>query len=181
MLIPSLATTSPLSMNIWQRPVHPDFLVAFNQILGGDSQSSIKRTKIAIKRRRAGTCGKMVTALGKVLFSNNIGVSFAYLMCLSFCVLSYFVNVFFHALYRIVSCITCLYFWKHTQASRFGGELAICPMTISQGSDVWNTQLISECLLGNYGYTCLNHFSQRFYTVFTKTVTRQIWDPSETR
>jgi hypothetical protein len=24
---------------------------------------------------------------------------------------------------------------KHTQASRFGGELAICPKTIGQGSD----------------------------------------------
>jgi hypothetical protein len=28
-----------------------------------------------------------------------------------------------------------LIFEKHTQASKLGGELAICPMTIGQGSD----------------------------------------------
>jgi hypothetical protein len=72
-------------------------------------------------------------------------------------------------------------FWKHTQVSKLGGELAICPMTIGQGSDAWNTQLISECLLGNGGYMYLNHFLQRPYTVFMKTVTGQIWDPFETR
>jgi hypothetical protein len=181
MIIPSLATTSPLPMNLWQKPVHPGFLVAFIQILGGDFQSSIKRTKITIKHRRVGTCDRMANAPGKVLFYDNIGVSFVYLMCLSFCVLSYFVNIFFHALYRIVSCITYLYFWKHTQASRLGGELTICRITISQDSDAWNTQLISECLLGNCGYTCLNHFSQRLYTIFTKIITRQTWDPFETR
>jgi hypothetical protein len=74
-----------------------------------------------------------------------------------------------------------LIFWKHTQAFKLGGELVICPITIDQGSDTWNTKLISECLLGNGGYTWLNHFSQRPYTVFTKIVTGQIWDPFETR
>ena len=63
-----------------------------------------------------------------------------------------FVNIFFHAFYRIVSCITCIYFWKHTQASRLGGELTIYPRTIGHGSDAWNTQLISKCLLGNGEY-----------------------------
>jgi hypothetical protein len=28
-----------------------------------------------------------------------------------------------------------LIFWKHTQAYKLGGVLAICPMTIGQGSD----------------------------------------------
>jgi hypothetical protein len=70
-----------------------------------------------------------------------------------------------------------LIFGKHTQASKLGGELAICPMTIGQGSDAWNTQLISECLLGNGGHTRLNCSLQRTHTVFTKIVTGQIWDP----
>jgi len=74
-----------------------------------------------------------------------------------------------------------LFFLKHTQAFKLDGELLICPMTIGQGLDAWNTQLISECLLGNGGYTYLNHFSQRPYTIFTKIVIGQIWDPFETR
>ena len=41
---------------------------------------------------------------------------------------------------------------KHSQASKLGGGLAIYPMTIG-------------------GHTCLNHFSQRPYTVFMKIVT----------
>jgi hypothetical protein len=90
---------------------------------------------------------------------------------LHFCLILF---CFIYAFYRIVSCIICLYFLKHTQASRLGGELAICHMTIGH-------HLISECLLGNGGYTCLNHFSQHPYTVFTKIVTGQIWDPFETR
>jgi len=35
--IPSLATTSPLPVNLWQRPAQLGFLVTLNQILGGDS------------------------------------------------------------------------------------------------------------------------------------------------
>jgi len=35
-------------------------------------------------------------------------------------------------------------FWKHTQTSRLGGGLTICPMTTSQSLDAWNPQLISE-------------------------------------
>jgi hypothetical protein len=54
-----------------------------------------------------------------------------------------------------------LFFGKYIQAYKFGGELAICPMTIGQGSNAWNTQLISECLLGNGGHTCLNYSLQR--------------------
>ena len=98
---------------------------------------------------------------GEGIVSDIIGLSFVYLMCLSFLHFYLFINIFSHAFYRIDSCITCIYFWKHTQASRLGGELAICPKTIGQGSDAWNTQLISECLLGNSGYTCLNYSLQR--------------------
>jgi hypothetical protein len=54
-------------------------------------------------------------------------------------------------------------------------------MTIGQGLNTWNTQLISECLLGNGGHTCLNCFSQCPRTVFMKTVTGQIWDHFETK
>jgi hypothetical protein len=64
-------------------------------------------------------------------------------------------------------------FLKAHTSFRLGRKLAICPMTIGQGSDAWNTQLISECLLGNGGYTYLNHFLQRPYTIFTRIVARQ--------
>jgi len=43
--------------------------------------------------------------------------------------------IFIHALYKTVSCITHFNFRKHTQASKLGGGLVICPMTIGQGSD----------------------------------------------
>jgi len=56
---------------------------------------------------------------------------------------------FVHALYRIASYSTCHKFFKHAQTSKLGGGLTICDMTIGQGSDAWNTQLKSECLLGN--------------------------------
>jgi len=72
-------------------------------------------------------------------------------------------------------------FGKHTQASKLSEELTIYPMTIGQGSNAWHTQLISECLLSNDGYTCFNHFLQHPYTVFMKIVTGQIWDPLETK
>jgi len=62
-------------------------------------------------------------------------------------------------------------FWKHTQTFKLVGELAIFPMTIDQGSDAWNTELISECLLGNGEYRCLNCFSQPPYAVSTKIIT----------
>jgi len=59
-----------------------------------------------------------------------------------------FVNIFFHTFYRIVSYNTCIYFWKHRQASKLGGELAVCPMTIGQGSDAWKTNsYLSACLV----------------------------------
>ena len=44
----------------------------------------------------------------------------------------FFLLMFFHAFCKIVSCITCFYFLKHTKAFKLGGELAICPMTIGQ-------------------------------------------------
>jgi len=69
-----------------------------------------------------------------------------------------------------------LIFEKHTYTSRLGRGLSICHMTIDQSLDVWNTQLISECVLSNGGHTCLNHSSQCLYTVITKIVTRQIWN-----
>jgi hypothetical protein len=72
-----------------------------------------------------------------------------------------------------------LIFWNDTQAFRLDEGLTVCPMTIGYGSDAWNTQLISECLLGNGGHTSLNHFSQCLYIVFTKAVTRQILDSFE--
>jgi hypothetical protein len=131
--------------------------------------------------RRAGDVRQNGDSIREGTVSDNIGPSFVYLMCLCFCIFVLFYFCFIHAFCRIVSCITFLYFWKHTQAFRLGGELSICPMTIGQSSDAWNTQLISECLLGNGGYTYLNYFLQRPYTVFTKTVTGQVWDPFETR
>ena len=72
---------------------------------------------------------------GEGTVSDNIGLSFVYLMCLSFCIFVLFYFCFIHVFFRIVSCITCIYFLKHTQASKLGGELAIYPMTIGQGSD----------------------------------------------
>jgi hypothetical protein len=67
--------------------------------------------------------------------SDNIGLSFVYLMCLKFLHFCLVLFLFYPCIFRIVSCITCIYFLKHTQASKLGGELAICPMTIGQGSD----------------------------------------------
>ena len=69
------------------------------------------------------------------IVSDNIGLSFVYLMCLSFCIFIFLLIFFPCIFFRIVSCITCIYFLKHTQDSRLGGELAICPKTIGQGSD----------------------------------------------
>jgi hypothetical protein len=72
---------------------------------------------------------------GEGTVSDNIGLSFVYLMCLKFLHFCLVLFLFYPCIFRIVSCITCIYFLKHTQASKLGGELAICPMTIGQGSD----------------------------------------------
>jgi hypothetical protein len=64
------------------------------------------------------------------------------LICFSFCYLlicfKFFTHIV-HALYRTVSWITYFNFWEAHTSLKLGGGLAICPMTISQGSYVWNT------------------------------------------
>ena len=98
-LISFLATISPLPVNIWQRPVHPGFLVILNQILGGDSQDPTlsKRMKIII-RRRAGDVGQNNDFNGEGIVFNIIGLSLVFLMCLNFLrfVLFYFLFLFMH-------------------------------------------------------------------------------------
>ena len=102
---------------------------------------------------------------------------FLFIICIYTLIFVYFV----HALYNIALCIICLNFFKHTQSSRLGGGLRICPITISQGLNAWNTQLIFECLLGNGRDICFNHSSQCSHTIFTKIVIGQIWDLFKTR
>jgi hypothetical protein len=68
-----------------------------------------------------------------------------------------------------VLCITCFNFWKHTQTSRLGGGLTICPMTTSQSLDAWNPQLILR-------HMCLNHSLQCPHTIFTNNISGHIWD-----
>ena len=97
------------------------------------------------------------------VFSVNKLILFIYFICFNFCTF-----MFMHYMLQ--------FFGKHTQASKLSGELMICHITIGQGSDVWNIQLISKCLLGNSGHTCLNCSLQCPYTVFMKIITRQIWN-----
>ena len=109
---------------------------------------SIKTKWKIAKRRHAGDVRQNDNSTGEGIVSNNIGLSFVYLMCLSFCIFVLFFFLFYPSIFRIVSCITCIYFWKHTQAFRFGGVLAICPMTIDQGSDAWKlNSYLSACLV----------------------------------
>jgi len=56
-------------------------------------------------------------------------------MCLSFCILSFFVNVFSMYFVELSHAAHVFIFEKHTQASRLSGELTIYPMTIGQGSN----------------------------------------------
>jgi hypothetical protein len=75
------------------RIVHPGFLLTLNQILSGDSQEPTNKRKSPSTLCRDVRQNGDSTREGTV--SDNIELSFVYLMCLSFCVLSYFVNVFF--------------------------------------------------------------------------------------
>ena len=96
---------------------------------------SSKQNEKSPSRGRAGDVRQNDDSTEKGTVSDNVGLSFVYLMCLCFCIFVLFYFCFIHAFCKIVSCITCIYFLKHTQAFRLGGELAICPMTIGQGSD----------------------------------------------
>ena len=72
---------------------------------------------------------------GEGTVSDDIGLSFVYLMCLSFCIFVLFYFCFIHVFLELFHASPVFIFLKHTQASKLGGELAICPMTIGQGSD----------------------------------------------
>jgi hypothetical protein len=101
---------------------------------------------------------------------------------LSTCILLYIWPTYLYIGYGLIPHTSLTLIFESTnKTSKLGGELTICPMTIDQGLGVWKSELISECLLGNGGHTCFSHSSQCSYTVFTKIVTRQIWDPFETR
>jgi len=54
---------------------------------------------------------------------------FIYFTCFNFCT-----YMFMHCI-KLPHASHTLIFGKHTQASKLGGELAICPITIGQGSD----------------------------------------------
>jgi hypothetical protein len=71
---------------------------------------------------------------GEGTVSNNIGLSFVYLTCLSFCSFVLFYFCFIHAFLELFHA-SLVFIFVNTQAFRLGGELAICPMTIGQGSD----------------------------------------------
>jgi hypothetical protein len=82
---------------------------------------------------------------GDGIVSDDIGLSFVYLMCLCFCIFVLFYFCFIHALYRFVSCITYFNFLAHT-SFRLGGGLAAYLMTFSQGLSLCKPQLFVECL-----------------------------------
>jgi hypothetical protein len=137
-------------------------------------------------------CGRMANPLGTlwIKFCFCLIIMFYCLVCVFIVNMNFlylFLTRFNVCTYLFMHCIElphashALIFVNRTQASKLGGGLMICLMTIGQGSDAWNTQLISECLLGNGRCMCLNHFSQRPYIVFTKIVTGQIWDLLKTR
>jgi hypothetical protein len=72
---------------------------------------------------------------GEGTVSDNIGLNFVYLMCLSFCIFVLFYFCFIHAFLELFHTSPVVILKKHTQASKLGGELVICPMTIGQKSD----------------------------------------------
>jgi len=47
-------------------------------------------------------------------------------------------------------------------------------MIIGRGSDMWNTQLISEYLLDNGKHMYFKHSSQHSHTIFMKIIAEQI-------
>ena len=206
MLIPSLYATSPRARSLrpvrvpsdqntrWRLPFHfpptKDNIFLSPHICQKDKDRYIhfifeveysprRRTRATEWRLYWGPCGLNFVFVWFVCVFMCL-----LLICLSCCYLlicfKYFTPTV-HALYRTVSSITYFDFWEAHTSLKLGGVLAIYPMTIGQGSDAWNTQLISECLLGNGGHTCLNCSLQRPHTVFMKNVTGQIWDPFKTR
>jgi hypothetical protein len=45
-----------------------------------------------------------------------------------------YVNICLYIANEMPSCITCFNFLEHIQASRLGGGVVVCPITINQGS-----------------------------------------------
>jgi len=72
---------------------------------------------------------------GEGTVSDIIGLSFVFLICLIFCNFISFFSIFVSMHFIELFHASLVLILKHTQASRFGGELAICPKTIGQGSD----------------------------------------------
>jgi hypothetical protein len=120
--LPTPSTTSPSPANQSfsfplakpkrQQPVRSGFLVIFNQILGGDSQN--KQTNKNHHQRRVGDVQQNGDSTGKGIVSDNIGLSFVFLMCLSFLCFVLFYLCFINASYIIASCITSLFLKAHT-------------------------------------------------------------------
>jgi len=73
------------------------------------------------------------------MFSVNMLILFIFIHALIFV---HICSRFNFCTYLFMHCIELphashtLILWKHTQASKLGGVLAICPMIIGQGSDV---------------------------------------------
>ena len=57
---------------------------------------------------------------GEGIVSDIIGLSFVYLMCLNFVIFVLF--YFIHAFLELFHASLIFIFWKHTQASKLGGE-----------------------------------------------------------
>ena len=117
--------------------------------------SSRRRTRAIEWRLHWGPCGLSIVFVWFFLFGFGCIVNMHFLLLFSY--LLWILYIFVHALYNYL-IHHALIFGKYTQAYKLGGGLMICPMTIGQDSDAWNTQLISECLLGNSGHMCLNYF-----------------------
>jgi hypothetical protein len=97
------------------------------------NQSSNENEK-SPSRCRAGDVRQNGDPTGEGTVSNNIGLSFVYFMCLSFCTFILFYFCFVHAFLELFYA-SLVFIFESTQAPKLGGELAICPMTIGQGSD----------------------------------------------
>ena len=111
-LIPSLTTTSPLPA-ISDKASTLGFLVALNELLGGDSNERIQSKHNNDKNRQPDAARRIFFGVRQNGDSTREGIvpdiivlSFVHLMCLCFCIFVLFYFCFIHAFCRIISCIT---------------------------------------------------------------------------